>query len=52
MHDSTNAVVIKWFNRVHRTAVVPHNHVVISPDVSINVLGLNRVRYPLSFADY
>ena len=35
--------VAKGFIGLHRTSVIPHDLVVIKPDVSINVFGLGRM---------
>ena len=43
MHNSPNSGVIKRLNAVHCAAVVPHDDIVLGPDVTVNKLVLRRM---------
>ena len=39
MHNSPNSGVIKRLNAVHCAAVVPHDDIILGPDMTVNELG-------------
>ena len=43
MHNSPNSGVIKRLNAVHCAAVVPHDDIILGPDMTVNELVLRRM---------
>ena len=44
MHDAADSAVVEGFDCVHRGAIVPHNDIVLGPDMPVDEAVFRSVR--------